>query len=1709
MSGGPEQRVEHLLNFLQAYHAQKNPPVHDIGNYKLELIRAGDLPEAKGIRLSASGERWLSVDFVELPARPQIPVDLVPLLGASANLTAGRRPEVELRSGATDDERRDAARAEEWVSSTWAPWSEAYLEADTVKDLYQRLFRVRERMATDRDAVEFVWGFGRLIWSPAPGVLVDHPLLTFPVEVEIDQSTNGLSVRPAGALTVESVFLSDIAIDDQVAFNAIRATLEALDEPLDPWDDELMAELVRRIVRCIDHDGILEDRLTRAQAGAEARVDTSWMLFLRRRNPDYQGFLELMRDLYRDGVEPPASLRAVVMDEPSLLVVDGSGEPSPDNAERLLLPLPSNEEQQRIVSTIRRRPGVTVKGPPGTGKSHTIANIVSHYLAYGRRVLVVAEKEQALSVLAEKIPASIRHLTVSVLGADEQGRRRLESTIDNIQDHVTGLDRELADDQITRLTTELDGKDREIAEITGKLLASRQIEAQELAGRWGELASPTPSAAADYVACHAAELGYIPDSISTDCPPPITVAELTEFAELVRQVGAERAEALALEIPPLALLPTGAQLDDLFAQLDAAAADIDSARPELVDPSLLDAAEPAKVAALATEIANEQAWMVKQAGTWLARVQEHLGDDQLAADWPRFLGDVYAAREEILSLGYELEAHDVALPQPPPSGFDVALLDARDRFKSKGKLGLFAGGAKAAVEACRVDGRVPASAAAAELCLQALRRSNLRRELITRWSNRMVRVSGPPLDAERPEDSVGPVLEGLRSAVTATERWGRIRTDVLALGIACPISPSIDELARLVQVLGVALRRQDALEAKAQVDNLVASLHSGASGQEASPLWALLLDDLTHRRTTAWDSRRAECSDWQEIAPKALRLRVLRDRLHGVAPVWTAAILSDPALAGNPSLLTAAWQWKQLDGWVRAISAGPEPADLQQKLEELSVERRRLVSGLVAQRAWRRLADNLGDAQRSALSSYLYASKRFGKTGGKFAARWIAEMRKALNESKDAVPVWIMTTNRALTSFRPSATPPFDLLIIDEASQIGLEALPLLSLAKSTIIVGDDKQTSPENVGVDRSRYFELLDRHLISIPKYRTLFDLDASLYDLAYQKFPGEIMLTEHFRSLPSIIDFSNTHVYDKRIVPLRDKPPRPGWKSVGAIKVEDGYRSGSINIPEAEVVVDRIAAMCGDPAYDDMDFGVVSLLGAEQSNHIWTRLLERLGPEVMAKRRIRCGEPANFQGDERDVVVLSLVAATDPHNPTARIGAMTTAAAVRRINVAVSRARNQLWVVHSVDPDRFPAGDLRAALIRHCWNPGAPDDTIDRLEDSCDSDFERQVLRRIIRRGYSAVRTQYEVGRYRIDLVVEGPHSRLAIECDGDRWHGEEVWHRDYARQQVLERAGWTFQRIRGSSFYRDPEAALEPLWLRLSELGIPTGDDWRETGQKSTVRSPSPALSPKAAAPGDRPMSTKEADLSEHDPAIDRDVAIDLPSARLPPDQPDSPRPEPPPGDLPTHGGFAEDPREILLPFSSRGAHPDRASAVRDVGPAAGGTLLPETFGLLLAPYRKWAPRALRPVSEARMEDLVDALAEIVSDEGPIHALQAYRLYVNASGGGRVGKETRQLLNRAAYQGVRTGRLAQIQDSVPGQADKTLYVPGQHPVVLRELGGRALTDVPRSEVALLMERLGTAKDSASLYRSVLSTYGLTRLTDRAKAYLDECQRYTWKV
>jgi very-short-patch-repair endonuclease len=490
-----------------------------------------------------------------------------------------------------------------------------------------------------------------------------------------------------------------------------------------------------------------------------------------------------------------------------------------------------------------------------------------------------------------------------------------------------------------------------------------------------------------------------------------------------------------------------------------------------------------------------------------------------------------------------------------------------------------------------------------------------------------------------------------------------------------------------------------------------------------------------------------------------------------------------------------------------------DPAVLARRVERARDRIRRLTSELVVASAWLEVSRALDDRRRAALADWTTALRKIGKGTGRNAATWQAHAQRAMESAVSAVPVWVMSVDRAIEQFSGGAR--FDVVIVDEASQADLFALPVLSLAERAVVVGDDQQIGPQLGFVGSVE--GLIKRHLTGVPSAEH-FDPESSLYDHAVRRSPERILLTEHFRSVPQIIEFSSRNYYDGKIRPLR--ADRPALPPIQTVHCADGVRQplagyGDVNLEEAAALVERVTKIVADPRYDGRTLGVVSLLSSSgQAGYLLEQLHEAIGEDEIQARRLRVGDAYTFQGDERDVVLVSMVVSEkDP-----RIAAFTKRDYHRRINVAASRARDQLWIFHSVRPGALLPDDARGRLLSYAIDlpsePAAADPSA-----HCESDFEREVLKLLVGRGFRPV-PQFRIGGYRIDFVLNAPDGRrLAIECDGDAYQGPEQWESDMRRQSVLERVGnCVFVRIRGSVFAREPEVAMRPVWQRISELEI---------------------------------------------------------------------------------------------------------------------------------------------------------------------------------------------------------------------------------------------------------------------------------------------------
>ena len=178
-------------------------------------------------------------------------------------------------------------------------------------------------------------------------------------------------------------------------------------DPVGPFDERSRI-LYEQLLAPLGLDGQIAEGTRPAAVTSAPTITATWVLLVRRRSTMFRRFFTSLRDaLVSQQIGVAAPLAAVVADEPSRLDLDrGEGEDRflAATAERLLMPLPTNPEQELVAQRLAEHRGVTVQGPPGTGKTHTIANLISHLVGHGKRVLVTSQKEQALVVLRTRSP---------------------------------------------------------------------------------------------------------------------------------------------------------------------------------------------------------------------------------------------------------------------------------------------------------------------------------------------------------------------------------------------------------------------------------------------------------------------------------------------------------------------------------------------------------------------------------------------------------------------------------------------------------------------------------------------------------------------------------------------------------------------------------------------------------------------------------------------------------------------------------------------------------------------------------------------------------------------------------------------------------------------------------------------------------------------------------------------------------------------------------------------------------------------------------------------------------------------------------------------------------------------------------------------------------------------------------------------------------
>lgn len=446
-------------------------------------------------------------------------------------------------------------------------------------------------------------------------------------------------------------------------------------------------------------------------------------------------------------------------------------------------------------------------------------------------------------------------------------------------------------------------------------------------------------------------------------------------------------------------------------------------------------------------------------------------------------------------------------------------------------------------------------------------------------------------------------------------------------------------------------------------------------------------------------------------------------------------------------------------------------------------------------------------------------------------------VRQLLSEMGSAVtqlaPCLLMSP-LSVAQYLPAAADLFDLVIFDEASQITpWDAVGAIARGRQVVVAGDPKQMPP-------SRYME---RGAAAQDDDSDIEEDHESILDECLSAGLRQHRLTWHYRSRhESLIAFSNHRYYLGDLITFPAPVTRPSmvtWRKVSGAWARGAARTNQV---EAKAIVDEALARLLSPDFVDeqgrrLSLGIVTM-NAEQQKLIEDLLdtARRGRPELEPYFGEDVDEPVivknleTVQGDERDVILLGIgYGPIEPDAPvmSMNFGPLNKKGGERRLNVAVSRARREMMIVTSFPPNLIDLNRTNAVAVRDLKHfveyadrgPRALSEAVSGSVGGFDSPFEQAVARALRNRGWTVV-PQIGVSRYRIDLGVVHPDRPgdylVGVECDGAMYHrAATARDRDKVREAVLRSLGWELVRVWSTDWWVDQQAALDRLHGSLTE------------------------------------------------------------------------------------------------------------------------------------------------------------------------------------------------------------------------------------------------------------------------------------------------------
>ena len=1311
-------------------------------------------------------------------------------------------------------------------------WVEEQKKIEVVRNLFDTLYNKYLVLDRDSDILELVVANGLV---KVPNEDIYYPILLKKVNFSIDTEKNIISITDTSDndFITQELYLNFLAEVENINLDKVFYLEDKIVEnnihPISKNDT--IKDFFREFIHNLNSRAQFIEDLDKKNKESVITIEWKPILFIRKKD---DGKVEAINNIIKDienGGEIPEYLS-------ELVGVIGDEKRTIEQVPDILFTKETNNEQIEIIKSLYSHRAVVVQGPPGTGKTHTIANLLGHFLAEGKNVLITSQTKKALDVLKEKIPTDIQDLCISMLDDDSSD---LGNSVESISEKLGYLNLENLKNEYKEIENQRNELKEDIKNIKRKIF---NIKYQESHPIIYNNESITLREAGEFLRKNQRELDRIPGIVSSGVPCPINNENLTFLKSgYKKSVSREEEKEIELGLNKVSDFWTLEEFKEMLENKKEIMSRLDLLLKNkkyhindnlfYVDDKMLIDLDKFKNYSGIDKIIPED---LKSIEDWKKDVciagTENSGDRKI---WLEFIKDIRRlydltnmTKDQLFKKEVVYKDIDVSTAKKLIIGLKKGI--ERPGFFFKHRLRK---ARKQISDKVTINNRILETLYDCNVALEYTTLIELKENTKNTWN---ILMTGNSLLNKSDNKNLYKQLYSYADQMEYLLNWyDREKKTFLhkienagfeKLNInkteGSPIYvdevnqifdfiPSLEELIAIGKIAleyrEVDLKRSEYL---VKIENIIKeNSHLGREIKNA------ILNENIDKYSETLEKLRV-------LSEKEVLYKKYKDLLHNVKAVansWGEE-LENGLFNEKIENIYNVWRYKQISQKLKELAEKPYfnlQADILEKTEEL----KKITIDLVTKKAWYNIIkfleekDNLAISQ--ALKGWKQTVQKIGKGTGKNTNIHKKNAKEKMLLCQKVVPAWIMPLNKVFDTLNPVEN-KFDIVIIDEASQSDISSLILLYMAKKIIIVGDDKQVSPSDVGVNIDKINMFRRKYIKGKVANDDLYGIRASLYSIVSTTFQP-ISLREHFRSVPEIIGYSNKTSYDNQILPLRDSNSSILKPAIIEHKVA-GKRDekNKINKIEAETIVSLIEACLAMKEYKNSTFGVISLLGDEQAELIQNLIVQRIPATEIENHKILCGNSASFQGDERDVIFISLVDSSEENKSLRLVGEGVEGATRKRYNVAISRAKDQLWIVHSIDKNSLKEGDLRKELFEYIdsLKENAFDKTA--IQNITASDFENEVARHLSEKNYT-IKQKWRVGSYDIDMVAIYDDKKIAIECDGKTLnHTEEEVIANLEEQEILERCGWKFIRVRASEYFRNPEKAIKDLIIQLDDKGV---------------------------------------------------------------------------------------------------------------------------------------------------------------------------------------------------------------------------------------------------------------------------------------------------